>query len=441
MSDENDDIKRYREGRMTPSERHALEKRALSDPFLADALEGSEFIRSNEFSEDIGELSEKINPKKVRWMTPLRIAASVILLVTSASLIYYFRSEETPTMLAKQETMKGGLADSNGTKMPDSSSTMLALAKEEIREEKRALTRQPRRDIISSSKTNPLKQTPGMAGGATGGAAPTVQKEKLTESVESKLAETKTSDQISDLKTDDSSKDKEAEIVSMDRKKQSPSARAAPSQATEAIVSGKVTAADDGTPLPGVNIVVTGTTAGTVTDPRGNYSIALPSGSTSLTYSYVGMETREMNPLGKSKLDVQLNEDAAQLSEIVVKGQSFRAGAREELQTPVIRLATPVGGIRAYNKYLENNLHYPPEALERKVKGKVTITFTVTPSGSLTDFEVVRSLGYGCDEEVIRLVQEGPAWTPSVEDDSPVESEVRVKLKFDPEKAKNQSNR
>ena len=439
MSDENDYIKRYLEGRMTPSERHALEKRALSDPFLADALEGSEFIRSNEFSEDIVDLSEKINQKKIRWMTPLRIAASVILLVTSASLIYYFRSGETATMLAKQETMTGGLADSIGTKMPDSSSTMLALAKEEIREEKRALTSQPKREIISSSEKNPLKQTPGMAAGATGEAEPTVQKEKLTESVESKLAETKTSDQISDLKTEDSSKDKEAEIVSPDRKKQSPSERASPSQATLAdqILSGKVTAADDGTPLPGVNIVVTGTTAGTVTDPRGNYSIALPSGSTSLTYSYVGMETREMNPLGKSKLDVQLNEDAAQLSEIVVRGQSFGAGAREELPTPVIRLATPVGGIRAYNKYLENNIHYPPEALEKKVKGKVTITFTVTTSGSLTDFEVVRGLGYGCDEEVIRLVQEGPAWTPSVEDDSPVESEVRVKLKFDPEKAKN----
>lgn len=438
MSNENNDIKRYREGEMTPSERHVLEKRALSDPFLADALEGSEFIGSHEFSEDIIDLSKKINPNKVRWMTPLRIAASVILLVTSASLIYYFRSVETPIMMATQQTMSGALADSIGTKAPDSSSTMLALAKEDIIEEKSPLTSQPRRDIISSSEKTLRKQPPDMAGGATVVAESTVLQEESPKAVVSKQGET-TSDQISELKMEDSSKDKEAEMVSTERKKQSLSERAAASKATVAasILSGKVTAADDGTPLPGVNIVVTGTTAGTVTDPRGNYSIALPPGSASLTYSYVGMEPREINPLGNSKLDVQLNEDAAQLSEIVVKGQMIGAVAREELPTPVIRLATPVGGIRAYNKYLENNLHYPPEALEKKVKGKVTITFTVTTSGSLADFEVVRGLGYGCDEEVIRLVQEGPAWTPSLEDNAPVESEVRVKLKFDPEKAKN----
>jgi TonB family protein len=72
--------------------------------------------------------------------------------------------------------------------------------------------------------------------------------------------------------------------------------------------------------------------------------------------------------------------------------------------------------------------------LARKIKGKVTITFTVTTSGSLTDFNVVRGLGYGCEEEVVRLVKEGPVWSPSLEDDIPVESEVRVKLKFDPQK-------
>jgi hypothetical protein len=50
----------------------------------------------------------------------------------------------------------------------------------------------------------------------------------------------------------------------------------------------------------------------------------------------------------------------------------------------------------------------------------------------LDEFSVLKGLGYGCDEEVIRLVKDGPKWSPTTEDDVPVESEVRVRVKFNP---------
>ncbi len=75
--------------------------------------------------------------------------------------------------------------------------------------------------------------------------------------------------------------------------------------------------------------------------------------------------------------------------------------------------AMPVGGEEAYLKYLENNINYPKEAEAAKVEGKVLIQFLVNKNGALTDFRVVKSIGFGCDQEAIRLLKEGASWMPA----------------------------
>ena len=64
-------------------------------------------------------------------------------------------------------------------------------------------------------------------------------------------------------------------------------------QNRERVVSGTLTSNDDGGPLPGVNIVIKGTSTGVVTDAEGRYSISAPIGSV-LVFSFVGMQTREV---------------------------------------------------------------------------------------------------------------------------------------------------
>ncbi len=78
--------------------------------------------------------------------------------------------------------------------------------------------------------------------------------------------------------------------------------------------------------------------------------------------------------------------------------------------------AMPVGGEEAYMKYLENNINYPKEAEAAKVEGKVLIQFLVNKDGSRTDYRVVKSVGFGCDKEAIRLVKEGANWIPAIVD-------------------------
>lgn len=77
--------------------------------------------------------------------------------------------------------------------------------------------------------------------------------------------------------------------------------------------------AEDGTPLPGANVVVKGTNIGTVTDAGGNFNLTLPNGASQLVITFVGMTTQEL-PINGPEMNVQMTEDVTQLSEIVVVG-------------------------------------------------------------------------------------------------------------------------
>ena len=84
-------------------------------------------------------------------------------------------------------------------------------------------------------------------------------------------------------------------------------------------VSGTVTEQATGLPLPGVNILIKGTTTGTATDFDGNYTISASNGDI-IVFSYVGFVTQEVTYNGQTTLNVQLVEDAAQLDEVVLIG-------------------------------------------------------------------------------------------------------------------------
>lgn len=85
-------------------------------------------------------------------------------------------------------------------------------------------------------------------------------------------------------------------------------------------VKGKVTAASDGFPLPGVTVIVKGTTTGTITNAAGEYSLNVPDQNTVLEFSFIGFERQEVPLNGRSAVDVVLAEVDEQLQEVVVIG-------------------------------------------------------------------------------------------------------------------------
>lgn len=100
-------------------------------------------------------------------------------------------------------------------------------------------------------------------------------------------------------------------------------------QAQERRVTGKVTSSDDGTPLPGVNVVVKGTSGGTVTDAEGNYALSVSSSTSSLIFSFIGLQTQEIEIGDRTVIDVSLSLDVTQLSEVVVTA----LGVKRETKT------------------------------------------------------------------------------------------------------------
>jgi TonB-linked SusC/RagA family outer membrane protein len=89
-------------------------------------------------------------------------------------------------------------------------------------------------------------------------------------------------------------------------------------------ITGTVTAQEDGTPLPGVNIVLIGSSSGAITDLDGNYSIMVPDNNAVLQFSYIGYATQEINVGSRNAINVQLMLDDNQLEEIVVVGYGTR---------------------------------------------------------------------------------------------------------------------
>ncbi len=83
-------------------------------------------------------------------------------------------------------------------------------------------------------------------------------------------------------------------------------------------IRGRVVSTEDGSPIPGVNVVVKGSTTGAVTDFEGNYSLVLPNNATTLVFSFIGMQTQEEELDGSRVIDVALQPDTQELNEVVV---------------------------------------------------------------------------------------------------------------------------
>jgi len=95
------------------------------------------------------------------------------------------------------------------------------------------------------------------------------------------------------------------------------------SWAQERVVSGKVTSTEDGSTIPGVNVVLKGTTNGTVTDIDGGFRLNVPSAGGTLVFSFIGLQTQEVAIGERSVIDVNLGLDVQQLTEVVVTAQGI----------------------------------------------------------------------------------------------------------------------
>lgn len=192
--------------------------------------------------------------------------------------------------------------------------------------------------------------------------------------------------------------------------------------AQERTVSGRVTSTEDGSPLPGVNVVLKGTTNGAVTDAEGAFSLNVPSAGGTLVFTFIGLKSQEVEVGTRTTIDVSMEQDATQLSEVVVTA----LGIKREVKT--LPYASQQVDSKQLNMTRANNVN---DALAGKVAGVQVrsqsgaalgrnATIRIRGAGSLRDREplyvvdgtpVTESNDFNPDDIETMNVLKGPAAT------------------------------
>ncbi len=149
--------------------------------------------------------------------------------------------------------------------------------------------------------------------------------------------------------------------------------------AQERTVTGKVTSAEDGTTLPGVNVILKGTSTGVATDADGKYSIEVPASGGILVFTFIGIETKEVEIGDRSVIDVPLSSDITQLSEVVVVGYGTQnkrdiSGSISSISGDAIAVA-------------------PVQSFEQALAGRAPGVQITVPNGVLNNPPVIRIRG------------------------------------------------
>ena len=189
-------------------------------------------------------------------------------------------------------------------------------------------------------------------------------------------------------------------------------------------------------PLAGAIVVVIGTTVGASTDAKGAFKIDYEVGK-ELAVSFVGYETsvcsaETLKKVAKGEpMLIFLSKQPVELGEVVVVSSGKPTPAED---VPVKMPSTDAqpqptkadevfmvveqqpefkGGNNALYQFLGRNIKYPAAAVRANVEGKVFVQFVVDKNGETSDVTILKGIGFGCDEEAMRVVRLMPNWIPA----------------------------
>lgn len=445
-------IQAYRAGKLSPMQMHQVEVLMLENSLYAEGMEGIEAIDATDFTNDLSDLAERIDgsvtSRKISfWNKYTRVAATLLLLTSAIGLFYMLKDEDLPTKeLSEVKKIEEKLS-------LDSASTN----KEEEKEPDIPVNDSAAKVIKPEIETNLKPNTSAVQSNATAlitlesqvfdeteFEVTDIQVAKLKEitlpmrsidgSIDSALKQSLGINSRAQLKEKVSAFDNSAQK----RKLEGAEFKSAflPQNALETpqrlTVSGQIKAIEDGLPLPQATILIKGTVIGTQSSLDGQYQLTNVMPGNTLRFSFLGYLTQEVKIDSTQVLNIQLEPDATSLAELVVTGIGMTDDKEDDMSSYAI--AKPKGGYPSFNRYLRNNIKYPEAAKTQKVRGRVTLEFDVSETGELSNFKIVKGLGYGCDEEAIRLVKEGPQWNSKTEGvtKTPVKSTVKIRVRFRP---------
>jgi TonB family protein len=184
----------------------------------------------------------------------------------------------------------------------------------------------------------------------------------------------------------------------------------------------------DGKVLPEAIITVKGTRYGTMTDRNGHFKLNVNDNNTTLIISFAGSETREIRIDGITEVMVKLVNSQNMLDEMGVV--SARNANQEVIFTTVEEQPEFPGGVEKMYEYIGQNLVYPKTAQRDNIQGKVFVKFVVTKYGDIGQIKTLKGIGYGCEEEVARILANMPTWKPGEQDGEKVNVYFTMPIAF-----------
>ena len=441
------DIEKYHKGLLSPKEMNEMERAALDDPFLADALEGYGNVTVN-LSADITELEKKLEqrvgkekvvklPPPFRFYKVLKIAAVIILLAGGALLIYQFGFNNSEKSLAKEEYKQSKQPEQAVTQKTSTPVGVDSIKLSgDVKPQPGSYTWQSDGKIkgkdtlivaaglgasnfatsISSDSgstlLNSLNATvPGLPSEKS---KPTADRRIVTNNDERK-AQAKTS--VAD-KEDKLKEIRIADTLNLYRKKENDAAvgissenfyaKAKAPAVSNNYYNGRIVD-NNNNAVPFANVTNIRDNVGTYADANGYFTLISPDTSLNLRIRSVGFLSDT----------VRIPVNSAAVNQVILKEEKMtglvlgrkRMGDIPKPEANIkVEEPEPADGWSNYGLYLANNLKVPNQITKKDVLGEVQVSFEVNKLGEPVNIKVEKSLCKECDEEAIRLIRQGPKW-------------------------------
>lgn len=128
-------------------------------------------------------------------------------------------------------------------------------------------------------------------------------------------------------------------------------------------------------------------------------------------------------------LDIELTVESV-VEDLVIENAPEEE-ATDEIFSIVEKMPSFPGGTPEFYNFIAKNLKYPRRAQKAKVEGKVVLRFVVEENGDVSQVEVLKGIGFDCDEEAVRVLLASPDWIPGQQRGKNVKVRVMVPLTFD----------
>lgn len=432
----------YLDGKLDAKTMNRVEREALEDPFVAEALAGlsaspkrslqSISLLQKQLQERISGQQDSKKTKVITWQR-LSIAATAAVMFIAVSIVFWMKETARQNQLAKQPksvdvTIAPVVPEPVPPVVTDGLAKLKTDPKKDAAEIKNADVNPRTAEIdraVAAAKTNAYAanrkakaapvpaadMAPPSLNEAVVTGSPMVLKKSVTQSAQNISAEKEMAYGTPAVAA---------------RAMVAPGISVSPS-----VLTGKVTSANDGLPLPGVSVSVEGTKLAAFTDAEGRFRIPADSNikGEKIIVKYIGFDAKAIPVQLNEPMNIRLAQNNTALSEVAVTFKTAQSSKKAKdsnsikaaslgsvlsgkvagvkVSDPKETASVPDGGWDKWTRYIRRNNKFNKEPFLNR---QVELSFRIGADGKATDIKVLDGIDEAHDQEAKRLVLEGPKW-------------------------------